>query len=115
MSMKRRDFITLLGGAAAGAMSAEVGTKRLGILHELLPNATRLAALVNPNDASAQPVIRNLHAAASAIGREVELLNANNRHDIDGAFASLMKKQIGALLVAPQGLFINRRVQNHQP
>src|SRR5262249_18131640 len=38
-----------------GAMSAEVGTKRLGILHQLLPNATRFAALVNPIDASAQP------------------------------------------------------------
>jgi putative ABC transport system substrate-binding protein len=94
-----------------GAMSAEVGTKRLGILHELLPNAARFAALVNPNDASAQPVISNLQAAASAIGRQVELLNANNRHDIDVAFASLMKKQTGGLLVAPQGLFINRRVQ----
>jgi len=94
-----------------GAMSAEVGTKRLGILHQLLPNATRIAALVNPNDASAQPVIRTLQAAASAIGRQVDLLNANNRHDIDVAFASLIKRRTDALLVAPQGLFINRRVQ----
>jgi putative tryptophan/tyrosine transport system substrate-binding protein len=94
-----------------GAMSAEVGTKRLGILHQLLPNAPRFAALVNPNDASAQPVIKTLQAAASAIGRQVDLLNANNRHDIDVAFASLIKQRTDALLVAPQGLFINRRVQ----
>src|SRR5262247_2601940 len=79
-----------------GAMSAEVGAKRLGILHELLPSATRIAALVNPNDASAQPVIRTLQAAASAIGRQVDLLNANNRHDIDVAFASLIKRRTDA-------------------
>jgi putative tryptophan/tyrosine transport system substrate-binding protein len=94
-----------------GAMSAEVGTKRLGILHQLLPNAPRFAALVNPNDVTAQPVIKTLQAAASAIGRQVDLLNASNRHDIDVAFASLIKQRTDALLVAPQGLFINRRVQ----
>lgn len=94
-----------------GAMSAEVGAKRLGILHELLPSATRFAALLNPNDANAQPVIRDLQAAASTIGRQVEILKANTRHEIDVAFATLMKRRTDALLVAPQGFFINRRVQ----
>jgi ABC-type uncharacterized transport system substrate-binding protein len=79
-----------------GAMSAEVGAKRLGILHELLPSASRFSALVNPNDANAQPVIRDLQAAASTIGRQVEILNANTRHDIDVAFVNLMKRRTDA-------------------
>jgi putative ABC transport system substrate-binding protein len=94
-----------------GAMSVETGTKRVGLLHELLPRATRFAALINPNDRNAEPVTKDLQAAAAAIGRQIELFPASNIREIDVAFAGLVQKRPDALLVIPQGLFINRRVQ----
>ena len=61
-----------------GTLSLETGTKRLGLLHELLPGAARFAALVNRNDPNAEHVIRDLQAAASTIGRQIEFLTASN-------------------------------------
>jgi putative ABC transport system substrate-binding protein len=101
------------GGNLTGinAMSVETGTKRLGFLHELLPQAARFAVLFNPNDPNAEHVSKDLRAAASAIGRQLDFLAASSSHDIDVAFASLVQKRPDALLVVPQGLLINRRVQ----
>ena len=63
------------GGNVTGVsyMSAELGAKQLGLLHEILPGATRFAVLVNPNDPTAESTIRDLQAAASAIGRQIEV------------------------------------------
>jgi ABC-type uncharacterized transport system substrate-binding protein len=94
-----------------GAMSVETGTKRLGLLHELLPRATRFAALIAPNDTNAEPVTKDLQAAAAVIGRRIEFFPASNIREIDAAFAGLIQKRPDALLVVPQGLLINRRVQ----
>jgi ABC-type uncharacterized transport system substrate-binding protein len=101
------------GGNVTGinAMSVETGTKRLGFLHELLPQAARFAVLFNPNDPNAEHVSKDLRAAASAIGRQLNFLTASSSRDIDVAFASLVQKRPDALLVVPQGLLINRRVQ----
>ena len=93
------------------AMSAEVGTKRVGLLHELLPHATRFAALTNPNDPNAEPVSKDLKAAAAAVGRRLELFPATNIREIDVAFANLVQKRPDALVIVPQGLLINRRLQ----
>ena len=94
-----------------GAMSLEIVTKRLGLLHALLPAATRFAVLFNPNDPNAGQYTKDLQAAASAIGRQVEFFGASNNREIDVAFASLAQKRPDALLVVSQGLLINRRVQ----
>ena len=101
------------GGNVTGvtAMSAEVGTKRVGLLHELLPHATRFAALTNPNDPNAEPVSKDLKAAAAAVGRRLELFPATNIREIDVAFANLVQKRPDALVIVPQGLLINRRLQ----
>jgi ABC-type uncharacterized transport system substrate-binding protein len=101
------------GGNVTGvnAMSVETGTKRLGLLHELLPQAARFAVLFNPNDPNAEHVSKDLRAAALAIGRQLDFLTASSSRDIDVAFASLVQKQPDALLVVPQGLLFNRRVQ----
>ena len=101
------------GGNVTGinAMSAEVGNKRLGLLQELLPGAARFTVLFNPNDPNAEPVSKDLKAAASVIGRQLEFLAATNSREIDVAFASLTQKRPDGLLVVPQGLIINRRVQ----
>jgi putative ABC transport system substrate-binding protein len=101
------------GGNITGinAMSLEVGTKRLGLLHELLPGAARFAVLFNPNDPNAAQYTKDLQVAASAIGRQVEFFGASNNREIDVAFANLMQKRSEGLLVVAQGLLFNRRVQ----
>ena len=93
------------------SMNSELMAKRLGLLHEFIPRAARLAALVNPNNAASEGMITDARAAAAAIGRQIEVLTASTNRDIDAAFASLMQKGVDALAIAPDPLFNNRRVQ----
>jgi putative ABC transport system substrate-binding protein len=101
------------GGNVTGIsyMQAELGAKQLGLLHEIAPGAARFAALVNPNDPTAESVIRNVQAGASAIGRHVEVFTASSNRDISRAFASIVQKRIDALVVSPDPLFGSHRVQ----
>jgi putative ABC transport system substrate-binding protein len=101
------------GGNITGitSMNAELGAKRLGLLHELLPSAVRFAVLVNPNNRNAEPLTRDAQATASAIGREIEIFAASSAREIDAAFVSLLQKRADALLVSPDPLFGSRRVQ----
>jgi len=101
------------GGNITGvsSMNAELGAKRLGLLHELLPTAVRFAVLVNPNNRNAESLTRDAQATASAISRQVEILPASNTREIDAAFVSLLQKRADALLVSPDPLFDSRRVQ----
>jgi len=101
------------GGNVTGinTMSLEIGAKRVGLLHELLPHAERFAVLLNPNDPNADHYTKDLQAAASTIGWQIEFLGASNIREIDIAFANLAQKRLDALLVVPQGLLFNRRVQ----
>src|SRR5215471_13003811 len=93
------------------SMQQELMAKRLGLLHELLPVAMRFAVLVNPNNPSTESVIADLQAAALTIGRQIEVLTASTNREVDTAFASAQQKRAGALLVSPDALFSNRRVQ----
>ena len=101
------------GGNVTGvsSMTGELGAKQLGLLHELLPGATRFAVLANPNNAMTEAVIKDLHTAALAIGVQIDVFNAGTNRDIDTVFASLVQKRIDALLVSPDPLFSNRRGQ----
>jgi putative ABC transport system substrate-binding protein len=102
------------GGNVTGitSMSAELVAKRLGLLHELLPKAAHFALLVDPNAPSTKFVTREAQAAASTIGRQIEVFSAITNRDIDAAFASLIqKRQADALLVSANDLFLNRRIQ----
>jgi ABC-type uncharacterized transport system substrate-binding protein len=101
------------GGNVTGVttVGAELGAKRLGLLHELVPAAARFAVLVNPTNPSAESVISDARAAASALGRQIEVLSASTNEDIDAAFASIAQKRVDGLLVSPDTLFMNRRVQ----
>ena len=76
-----------------------------------MPRATRLAALVNPNNPLAQAFVVDIRAAAPAIGQHIEVLTASTSRDIDTAFATLVEKQADALLVGPDALFVSLRVQ----
>jgi putative ABC transport system substrate-binding protein len=101
------------GGNATGVsyMSVELVAKRVGLLHELLPAATRYAVLVNPRSPNAEALIRNGQAAAAAIRRSMDVLSATTNRDIDMAFARLVQMQADVLLVSPDTLFSTRRVQ----
>jgi putative tryptophan/tyrosine transport system substrate-binding protein len=102
------------GGNVTGvsAMTAELGGKRLGLLHELLPRGMRFGLLINPNAASAlEANIADTRGAAASIGGIVEVFSAGTNREIDAAFTSLVEKRVEALMVPPAGLFLNRRVQ----
>jgi putative ABC transport system substrate-binding protein len=102
------------GGNATGIsdLGLELGAKRLGLLHELLPGAARFGVLVNPdNPFMTESLVAELQTAASAVGRQIEVVTARTNGDIDMAFATLVKKRADALLVSPDPLFVTRRVQ----
>jgi putative ABC transport system substrate-binding protein len=101
------------GGNVTGisSMNAELGTKRLGLLHELLPRAERFAVLLNPNNRNTDALTRDLQATASAIGKQVEVLTARSTREIDAAFVTLSQRPADALVVTPDQLLDNRRVQ----
>jgi putative tryptophan/tyrosine transport system substrate-binding protein len=101
------------GGNVTGVtfVTAELGAKQLGLLHELQPGAMRVGALVDPNFPVTASFISDVQAAASSIRKQIEVLEAPTGRDIDTAFASLAQKPIDALLVGPSPLLNNRRVQ----
>jgi putative ABC transport system substrate-binding protein len=102
------------GGNVTGVnnMSGELGAKQLGLLHELLPAAARFAVLVNPNNSLlAERSIHDVQAAASDLGRQVEVLPASTNRDIDTAFATLVQIRADAILVGPDPLFNSRLMQ----
>jgi putative ABC transport system substrate-binding protein len=102
------------GGNVTGInyMQAELAAKQLGLLHELLPRATRFAVLVNPdNPVVAGSAIAELQTAASLIGAQIMTVRASSNDEIDAAFANISHEQIEGLLVSPGPLFGNRRVQ----
>ena len=106
------DSLNRPGGNVTGmsSMQQELVAKQLGLLHELLPGATRFAVLVNPNNPTTGSVIADLQAAALTIGRQIEVLSASTNREMDTVFASALQKRTDALLVSPDGLFNNRGV-----
>jgi putative tryptophan/tyrosine transport system substrate-binding protein len=102
------------GGNATGInfFVAELTAKKLGLLRELLPKAARIGVLVNPsNVVTAESAVRDVKAAAPAIGLQIQVLNASNGDEIDAAFATLVSERADALLVAPDAFLNSRRVQ----
>jgi putative ABC transport system substrate-binding protein len=100
------------GGNATGitGMAAQIVGKQLGLLRELVPGSARIGALVNPTSRQAASIIADANSGASAIGLQIEILEATSSRDIEAAFASLVQKQIAALLVTADSSFISRRV-----
>jgi putative ABC transport system substrate-binding protein len=88
----------------------ELTAKRLGLLRELAPQATRFVALVSPNAVNADVIVENVHASVRTLGFPVEILYAGHSdRDIEAAFANLSQKPGTALLVAVDPFFFNRR------
>jgi putative ABC transport system substrate-binding protein len=85
--------------------------KQLGLLGELAPAATRIGLLVNPDNANAEAVTREMAAAASTIGVQIEVIRASDSPAIDAAFAALVRNKTGALVVGADPFFFSRRAQ----
>jgi len=102
------------GGNLTGVnfFNYELTAKRLELLRELVPAASRVAVLVNPANAEAtEPTLRDVDAAARAMGLQIQVLNANTSHEIDAAFATVVRERPDALFVGASPLFVGRRVQ----
>jgi putative tryptophan/tyrosine transport system substrate-binding protein len=101
------------GGNVTGitSLNSELAAKRLGLMLELLPTVVRFAVLVNPSSRNAEALTRDAQAAALIIRRQVEILAASTPREIDAAFASAVQKRSDALVVSPEPLLDNRRVQ----
>jgi putative ABC transport system substrate-binding protein len=102
------------GGNMTGInfFSQEVNAKRLGLMHDLLPKATRFAVLVNPADTvSTEGALKALQETAGALGLELLFFNASSPAEIDAAFADLAREQAEALFIAGTDFFTSRAVQ----
>ena len=102
------------GGNLTGVnfFANELETKRLALLHELVPKAVRIALLVNPaNIPATESQLRELPNAARAIGLQIQVLKASTRSEIEAAFAILVRERADALHVAGDVFFTSRRVQ----
>ena len=102
------------GGNATGINDflSEVDAKRLRLLHDMVPKATRIAALINPaNAASAEGALQGTQEAGAAIGLQIQILNATTVGEIDAAFASFAKGRPDALFVAADAFFASRVAQ----
>jgi len=90
-------------------LSSELVPKRLGLLHDLIPTATIIGLLVNPNDPRAGTQARDVQEAAQGLGLQIHLLNASTDAEIDAAFAGLVQLGAGALIVGTSEFFSSRR------
>ena len=101
------------GGNATGAtvFSATIEAKRLALLHELIPNATMVVALVDPRFSGADFQLMQLQAAERVAGVKVHILNASTDNEIEIAFASISKMHADALLIGATPFFNSRRNQ----
>src|SRR6516162_2901064 len=124
MARRRVAVIASLGGTplalAAKAATASIpivfsvpdDPVQLGLVHELVPKAARIAVLVNPtNPASAERTLKEVQAAAPVLGLQIHVFNASTSNEIDVAFAGMVRERCEALLVGGDALFNGRRVQ----
>jgi len=95
------------GGNMTGVsiLTASLEAKRVELLHELIPNAAVIAALVNPTFSEAESQLKVVQAAATKLGRQIRVLNVSSEGEIDSAFADLIQHHVDALLVVSDPFF----------
>jgi putative ABC transport system substrate-binding protein len=101
------------GGNVTGIhqLTAGLEAKRFGLLHELVPSATTIAVLVNPNYSDAEAQIREVQDAARTLGLQLHILKASSESDFDAAFATVIERRAGAILIASDPFLFSRRNQ----
>jgi len=101
------------GGNITGVtnITSTLAAKRLELLHQLVPNAVMIGALVDPTNGPSDTQGPDLQVAARALGLQLQLLSASDDQEIDAAFAAIVRQRIGALLVTDAGFFNSRPEQ----
>src|SRR6516164_4845260 len=99
------------GGNVTGVttFNAVLGSKRVELLHELVPNAATIALLVNPKYPSADSEISETQSAVHSVGCNLIVLNASTEGEIDAAFVELARQRPGGLIVTGDPFFVSRR------
>jgi putative ABC transport system substrate-binding protein len=92
-------------------LTTELEAKRLGLLHQMVPTASMVAHLVNPTYPPTQTNVRDVAAAARVMGLQIILIEASSESEINAAFAAIIQKRAGALLVGADPFFNGRRDQ----
>jgi putative tryptophan/tyrosine transport system substrate-binding protein len=90
-------------------LTSELGAKRLGLMHEMVPRVTDFAVLVHPAYPTSARFISDVEVAARSLGFRIEVFNASTESEIDTAFAGVSARGLGALLIASNTLFTGRR------
>ena len=101
------------GGNATGInfLTVDMEAKRLGLLHELMPQAKAVAFLYNPKFAAAEGALRDVQEAARTLGLQINVLHASTDNEINAAFRTMVQQQTEALILAADPFFDTRRSQ----
>jgi putative tryptophan/tyrosine transport system substrate-binding protein len=101
------------GGNLTGVslLAAEMGSKRLELIRDLLPQAHAVAMIINPTFPGAESEMAEVEAAGRLIGMQTHKMTASNARDLDAAFATIGELRVDAFTVGADGFFITRRDQ----
>ena len=99
------------GGNVTGAsfVATELETKRLQILHEVVPTAAVIGILINPTNPAAESRSNDLRLMARTLERNIHIISASSESDLETAFAALIEQRAGALLVSTDSFFTSQR------
>jgi putative tryptophan/tyrosine transport system substrate-binding protein len=101
------------GGNVTGAtfLSVELGAKRLELMRDLLPKIASIGLLVNPNNPNAAVQTKEMQAATTALGLQLNIVSAGSQSDLDNAFETLVRQRTDALVVSADPFFFSHRDQ----
>jgi putative ABC transport system substrate-binding protein len=101
------------GGNLTGVsvFTARLGSKRLGLLHEMVPTATSVAVLVNPTNPDTADEANDIEQAAQGLGLQVFVVRAGKADDLGAAFATIVQRQAGAVIIGSDTFFTSQRSQ----
>ena len=101
------------GGNATGVnyFVAELGSKQLELLHELLPTAVRVGLMVNPTNENVEGSTKDVTAAAATMGLQIDIVPASDSREIEAAFATLVRNRADALVIGADPFLTSRRLQ----
>jgi ABC-type uncharacterized transport system substrate-binding protein len=92
-------------------LSTDIGSKRLGLLHELIPNAATIALLQNPKFPDVGHHLQDVQTAAHSLHQQIRVFNAANEDEIDSAFMAMARERPDGLLQSPDPFLVSRREQ----
>jgi putative ABC transport system substrate-binding protein len=101
------------GGNVTGVtfIVGDIATKRLGLLRQLVPNATTITTLINPNYPATSAEVRDVRVGAHSLGLQINVLNASTSQEIDAALATFVSKRPDALFVGGDPFLLGQRDQ----